>query len=118
MAALALAGSVSCVKFAPAAIAATGNADPGEVVADEFAGQAVTFLAIPLLGAELSSAGQIWAVTAAGFVLFRLFDIAKPWPIHKLEKLPLGWGVLADDLMAGVYAAIILEICVRLWIAG
>ena len=118
MAALALAGSVVCVKFAPAAITATGNIDPGEVVADEFAGQAVTFLAFPLLGAQVSSAGQIWAVTAVGFVLFRLFDIAKPWPIHKLEKLPAGWGILVDDLLAGVYAAIILEICVRLWIAG
>ncbi len=47
MAVLALAGSVACVKFAPAAIDATGNNDPGEVVADELAGQAVTFLAIP-----------------------------------------------------------------------
>ena len=118
MAALILAGSVICVKFAPAAIAATGKNDPGEVVADELAGQAVTFLAAPLLSPEILSIRQIWIITAGGFLLFRLFDIAKPWPIRKLEKLPEGWGVLADDLLAGVYAAIVLQIIIRLWIGG
>ena len=116
MAALALAGVVVCVKFAPAVIAATGKTDPGEVVADEFAGQAVTFLAIPLLAAGTASTSQILTTAVLGFLLFRLFDIVKPWPIRKLEKLPKGWGVLSDDLLAGVYAAIVLRICFRLWI--
>ena len=118
MAALAIAGSIICVKFAPAAIAATGKNDPGEVVADELAGQAVTFLAIPLLSPEILSIRQIWIITAGGFLLFRLFDIVKPCPIRRLEKLPEGWGVLADDLLAGVYAAIVLQIIIRLWIGG
>ncbi len=118
MAALALAGSVICVKFAPAAIAATGNTDPREVVADELAGQAVTFLAAPLLSPEILSIRQIWIITAGGFLLFRLFDIVKPWPIRKLEKLPKGWGILADDLMAGVFAAIVLLIVIFLWMGG
>ncbi len=118
MAALAIAGSIICVKFAPAAIAATGNTDPREVVADELAGQAVTFLAAPLLSPEILSIRQIWIITAGGFLLFRLFDIVKPCPIRKLEKLPKGWGVLADDLMAGVYAAIVLQIIIKLWIGG
>jgi phosphatidylglycerophosphatase A len=118
MAVLAIAGSVICVKFAPAAIAATGKSDPGEVVADELAGQAVTFLAVPLLSPEIFSSRQIWVITAGGFLLFRLFDIAKPPPIRRLEKLPEGWGVLADDLLAGVYAAIVLQIIIRLWIGG
>jgi len=118
MAVLALAGSIICVKFAPAAIAATGNTDPREVVADELAGQAVTFLAAPLLSPEILSIRQIWIITAGGFLLFRLFDIAKPCPIRRLEKLPEGWGVLADDLMAGVYAAIVLQIIIRFWIGG
>ena len=118
MAVLALAGSIICVKFAPAAIAATGNTDPREVVADELAGQAVTFLAAPLLSPEILSIRQIWIITAGGFLLFRLFDIVKPCPIRKLEKLPEGWGVLADDLLAGVYAAIVLQIIIRLWIGG
>ena len=117
MAVLAVAGSVLCVKFAPAAIAATRKNDPGEVVVDELAGQAVTFLTVPLLITEALTTGQIWAVAAVGFVLFRIFDIAKPWPIRKLEKFPQGWGVLADDLLAGVYAAIALLICIKLWLA-
>lgn len=103
MAVLVLAGSVVCVKCAPALIAATGETDPREVVADEFAGQAITFIPI---GAAL--AGQSWAAAALGFILFRFFDIVKPWPIRKLEKLPGGWGVLADDLLAGVYAGVAL----------
>ena len=111
MAALALAGSIVCVRFAPVVIRATGKGDPGEVVADELAGQAVTFLFIPFLTLETFSTGQIWVTTVAGFLLFRLFDIAKPWPIRRLEKLPEGWGVLADDLLAGVYAGIVLLLC-------
>jgi phosphatidylglycerophosphatase A len=111
MAVLALVGSVVCVKFAPVVIAATGKTDPGEVVADEFAGQAVTFLAAPFLFIS-----TIWVTAVLGFLLFRLFDIFKPWPARRLEKLPKGWGVLADDLLAGVYAGIALLICLKLWI--
>jgi len=114
MAALALAGSAVCIKFAPAAIAATGKNDPGEVVADEFAGQAVTFLAISFLTTAAISTRQICITTVLGFLLFRLFDIVKPWPIRKLEKLPNGWGILADDLLAGVYASIALLFCLRI----
>jgi len=114
MAFLALAGSIVCVRFAPYVIAATGKDDPREVVADELAGQAVTFLAIAFLAPQTFSTGQIWVITAGGFLLFRLFDIAKPWPIRKLEKLPEGWGVLADDLLAGVYAGIVLLLCYKI----
>ena len=112
MGALALVGSAVCVKFAPAAVGATSETDPREVVADEFAGQAVTFLAIGTV-----AEGQICATAILGFLLFRLFDIAKPWPIRKFEKLPKGWGILADDLLAGVYAGIVLLVCFRLWIS-
>jgi len=117
MAVLALAGSVICVKFAPAAIVATGKIDPREVVADEFAGQAVTFLAVPFFITAAISTRQIFISTILGFLLFRIFDIAKPWPIRKLEKLPKGWGILADDLLAAVFAAIVLLVCFRFWIA-
>jgi len=118
MALLAAAGSVVCVALAPAAIAATGKDDPREVVADEVAGQAITFLAVPFAIAATLTTSQIWTIVGAGFVLFRLFDITKPWPIRKLEKLPQGWGILADDLLAGVYAAIGLFICIRFWICA
>jgi len=117
-AALALAGAVICVKFAPAAIAATGNTDPREVVADELAGQAVTFLAIPFFTPVILTPGQICIITSGGFLLFRLFDIVKPWSIRKLEKLPKGWGILADDLLAGVFAAFVLLIVIFLWMGG
>ena len=117
MAVLTIAGSVICVKYAPAAIAATGKSDPREVVADELAGQAVTFLAVPFLITAEITTRQILIITVLGFLLFRIFDIAKPWPIRKLEKLPKGWGILADDLLAAVYAAIVLVVCFRFWIA-
>ena len=109
MAALVLAGAVACIKFAPAVITATGKSDPREVVADEFSGQAVVFL---FVGAAAIS--HICTTAILGFLLFRLFDIIKPWPIRKLEKLPKSWGILADDLLAGVYAAVVLQLFVRL----
>jgi len=117
MAVLILFGSVVCVLFAPAIIAATGKGDPREVVADELAGQALTFLAVPFFITAEISTRQILITTALGFLFFRLFDIFKPWPIRKLEKLPAGWGVLTDDLLAGVFAAIVLLVCYWFWIA-
>jgi phosphatidylglycerophosphatase A len=116
MAALVLAGGFICVQFAPAAIAATGKNDPREVVADEFAGQAITFIISPFLATGSATGRQILITALAGFVLFRLFDISKPWPIRRLEKYPAGWGILADDLLAGVYAWIVLQICIRFFI--
>ncbi len=118
MAVLVAASSIVCVKFSPAIIAATGKDDPREVVADELAGQALTFLPAAFFITADISAWQICITTALGFLLFRIFDIAKPWPIRKLEKLPKGWGILADDLLAAVYAAIVLLVCYWFWIAG
>jgi len=73
--------------------------DPQIVVVDEVAGQ---WLA--LAGARVLN----WKAFLAAFLLFRLFDIWKPWPVHQLESLPGGIGIVADDLMAGVYAALVL----------
>ena len=118
MAALILTGSIICVKFAPAAIEATGKSDPGEVVADELAGQAVTYLVIPFFIPEILTACELCIITSGGFLLFRFFDIVKPWPIRKLEKFPKGYGILADDLLAGIFAAIVLLIIIFLWMGG
>ena len=107
---IALLASTCCVRFAAASIEAAGSKDPSEMVLDEMAGAAVTFL-----GSFGMTAGSAVIVTITGFALFRIFDITKPWPCRKLEKLPMGWGILADDLMAGVYAAVVLQVCVRLW---
>ena len=79
----------------------TGKKDPGLVVVDEVLGQWVT-----LLGASSFKMGTF----AAAFVLFRLFDIWKPWPVRQLEQLSRGYGIVADDLAAGIYGALILYI--------
>ncbi len=115
MVVLALAGSIVCIKCAPAVIAVTGESDPRQLVADEFAGQALTFIGVPFLLTGAASKEEIWFFALFGLLLFRAFDIVKPWPIRKFEKLPGGWGILADDLLAGIYAAIVLIICIRLW---
>lgn len=118
MAAFIVAASAACVICVPAVAALVGKCDPGEVVVDEVAGQAVVFLIIPLLLPADLSMKQCCFVTGLGFLLFRIIDISKPWPIRKLEALPAGWGVLADDLLAGGFAAVILTICVKLWITA
>ena len=115
MAVFALAGSVICLVFSPFVIKVTGSIDPGEVVVDEVAGQAVTYLIFIILARGRLTEVPIWGTAAVGFILFRIFDIVKPWPIDKLQKLPQGWGILADDLLAGVYAAVALFIFQRLW---
>ena len=79
-----------------------GSKDPGAVVIDEVAGQLVTLLLIPL-----NVTGAV-----AGFFIFRLFDIIKPWPANRLESLPGGLGVMADDLMAAIYGNLLLRIAV------
>lgn len=76
--------------------------DSNKVVIDEVAGMMITLLFIPV---------HVKFVLA-GFVLFRFFDISKPLFIKKMESLPKGWGVMADDLLAGLYANILLEIIV------
>ena len=112
MAAIAIVFSYFCIAFAPAAIEASGKKDPSEVVADEVAGQAVTFL----FAATGETMTQTIIIAAIGFFAFRFFDILKPYPCNKLESLPNGTGILADDLAAGVYAAIILQVAIRFFL--
>lgn len=76
-----------------------GAKDPGIIVVDEVLGQWVA-----LSGAATLAGAQLWTA----FVLFRIFDIGKPWPLRRLERLPGGMGIVADDLAAGVYAALVL----------
>jgi phosphatidylglycerophosphatase A len=99
---LGLVAAVTVVGTWAAGVAAGhfGREDPGHVVIDEVAGQLVTLL---LTGAGLSGA-------VIGFFAFRLFDIIKPWPANRFERLPGGLGIMADDLMAGVYANLVLQV--------
>jgi phosphatidylglycerophosphatase A len=80
-----------------------GREDPSHVVIDEVAGQLVTLIACPIE----------WKALLVGFILFRAFDIVKPPPVRSLEKLPEGTGIVADDLGAGVYGWIVLQILLR-----
>lgn len=84
------------------AIPLLGNDDPSEAVVDEVIGQLVTFCFLPF--------GVGWPFILAGFLLFRFFDIVKPYPINQLQNLPGGLGVCADDIVAGVYAGMCLSI--------
>ncbi|MSP29934.1 MAG: phosphatidylglycerophosphatase A [Acetobacteraceae bacterium] len=79
-------------------------ADPGWVVIDELTGQWVTLLAIPLLG--LPALG--WRGLLAAFLLFRLFDIAKPGPVGWADRRKDAWGVMGDDIIAGALAALVI----------
>jgi len=79
---------------------ATGHSDPSFIVIDEVAGQLLTFLFLPV---------NAWNLVL-GFVAFRIFDIWKPFPIRKLESLGNGVGIMADDLLAGVYANLVLQV--------
>lgn len=79
-----------------------GQKDPGKVVIDEVSGQLITFLFIPLISP--------WWLIATGFFLFRAFDIWKPYPIRRLEALDSGLGIMADDVLAGLYAATVLSL--------
>lgn len=78
--------------------------DDKKVVIDEVAGMLISVFAIP----------DKWTLLLAGLILFRFFDIAKPLYIRRTEKLPGGWGVMTDDVLAGVYANIILQVIVQL----
>jgi len=78
---------------------ALGVEDPGPVVIDEVVGMFVSLLFLP----------ATWLVVLAAFLAFRVFDIVKPWPADRFEHIPGGWGVMADDVMAGVYANLTLQ---------
>jgi phosphatidylglycerophosphatase A len=76
-----------------------GRTDPGHAVIDEVVGMLVTVAFLPV------GAGGL----LAGFLLFRVFDIVKPWPARRLERLHGGLGIMADDVMAGLYAHVALR---------
>ena len=84
--------------------------DPSQVVIDEVAGQLVALLPIPLwvIGPSRLSIG-------IAFLFFRAFDIVKPYPIRRLERLESGLGIVIDDLAAGAYAAVVLSIIIAVW---
>jgi phosphatidylglycerophosphatase A len=106
----------------------SGVKDPQYIVIDEVAGQHLTLMlplipiALPHLREHFDFSGYAifsalslvnWKYLLLGFILFRVFDIWKPFPLRRLEMLPSGWGVMADDWMAGIYAAILLRLALH-----
>jgi phosphatidylglycerophosphatase A len=79
---------------------ASGSKDPQFVVIDEVAGQLISLIAVPLA----------WKTFLASFILFRVFDIVKPPPVRQLERLPDGAGIMLDDIAAGFYALIVMQL--------
>jgi len=88
------------IPAATRAARASGSKDPQFIVIDEVAGQLVALIGVPLG----------WKTFLAGFILFRVFDIWKPFPIRQLERLPEGTGIVVDDLGAGLYALAIMHL--------
>ncbi|MEO6239166.1 MAG: phosphatidylglycerophosphatase A [Vicinamibacterales bacterium] len=77
-----------------------GGIDPGAVVIDEVVGMLITLAFIPVS----------WSGAIAGFVIFRVFDVIKPYPANRLEKCHGGFGIMADDAMAGIYSNVTLRL--------
>ena len=84
-----------------------GRKDPGKVVVDEVAGQLIATLPLAFF--------KQWSIAAVtvSFVLFRFFDIVKPYPANRFQDFKGGFGIMCDDLVAGVYAAVLVSIFVR-----
>ena len=78
-----------------------GRADPSQVVVDEVVGQMLTFLLLP---------HATWKWLVGGFLLFRAFDIVKPFPARQAERIPRGWGIMLDDVVAGLYGLAVLAV--------
>lgn len=110
LAMVAVLSSAACLWLGAFAQETFSRRDPRQCVIDEWAGQAIALLAMPL-GERL---GDVLIVAGASFVAFRLLDIIKPPPAGWMERLPHGWGILLDDIVAGIYANLAVQLLFRL----
>jgi phosphatidylglycerophosphatase A len=94
--------AITIIGIPPSTVVAreSGRKDPGFVVIDEVAGQMIALIGVPLS----------WKYLLASFILFRSFDIVKPYPLRRMEGLPGGTGIMMDDVGAGLYALALLQI--------
>ena len=112
-----VAGVALSVWLCGVAEKALGQTDPDSVVLDEITAMPLSFFAwvaivllqtgsLPSCGYFLS--GRTWLLTLGVFAAFRLFDVAKPWPVYQSQSLPGGWGVTIDDVLASVYVNVVV----------
>ena len=102
---LAVAGLYVAVALCGEAELRMGRTDPGEVILDEFTAMPLCYLG----WRTLAEAAPVWVVALAGFALFRLFDITKPFGISRLQRLPGGWGVVMDDVAAALATCVVMH---------
>jgi phosphatidylglycerophosphatase A len=105
---LALLAIAAGIPAATQVARASGVKDPQFVVIDETAGQLITLLRVPLT----------WKSFLVGFILFRVFDIVKPPPVRQLEKLPEGTGIVLDDVAAGIYGLVVMQLLLHFGVLG
>ena len=86
--------------WATGILSTDNDPDPGKVVWDEYVGLWITCFLLP----------KTWGWLICAFFLFRIFDILKPWPIRRVESLPKGWGIMLDDVLAGIYGSLCINI--------
>ena len=86
--------------WATGILSTDNNPDPGKVVWDEYVGFWITCFLLP----------KTWGWLILAFFIFRILDILKPWPIRRVESLPKGWGIMLDDVLAGIYGNLCLNI--------
>lgn len=110
MATVAVLSTLGCLAWGGYAEKVFGRKDPSQVTLDEWAGQAVSYLLLPLGAGWM---GLAWPALV-GFLLFRVMDIIKPPPANGLQKLKGGSGIVVDDLIAGVYANLVSQLVLRL----
>ncbi len=106
---VALVASVGCVVWGRRGESYFGKKDPRKCTVDEWAGQALALLALPA-GGDFTDR---LVCASVAFGAFRLFDIVKPPPVRQMERLKGGWGILADDIIAGLYANVAAQLILR-----
>lgn len=106
--------SFVCVRWGDGSESHFGRKDPGSVTADETAGMCLTLLFLPHPASSAYPLGAC-AVLLSAFLAFRLTDILKPFPAYRLQRVPGGWGILLDDLVAGVQALVLVQVLWR-WV--
>ena len=99
-------GGFAIGVWATGRMSTSENPDPGSATWDEFVGMWLTCLLVPF-------GSPVWL--AGAFVVFRAFDVLKPWPCRRLERLPRGWGIMLDDVGAGLWAALVMVAGLLMW---